>query len=134
MESKISFYTELKVWQEARNLTKIIYGLTKQFPKDELFALTGQMRRCSISISSNIAEGCGRNSTKDSVQFFYIGRGSIYELESQLYAAFDLEYIDKEQLNQTLHNIELTRKLLNGLIKYFQSIQLQSKITPKSTS
>jgi len=82
-------YTDLEVWQKCRALTSSIYSLTKPFPKEELFGLTNQMRRSAVSILSNIAEGCGRNHTKDSLQFFYIARGSLYELESQLYISFD---------------------------------------------
>jgi 23S rRNA-intervening sequence protein len=77
-------YTDLEVWNEARALTTFVYSETKTFPKDELFGLTNQMRRCAVSIPSNMAEGCGRNHTKDSLQFFHIARGSLYELETQL--------------------------------------------------
>ena len=75
-------YTELEVWQKCRKLASLIYELTAAFPKDELFGLTSQIRRSAVSVPSNIAEGCGRNSTKDSIQFFYIARGSLYELET----------------------------------------------------
>lgn len=80
------------------------------------------MRRCVVSVSSNIAEGCGRNYPKDSIQFFFISRGSIYELESQLYVAYDLEYINEDKLNELLKKIETSRKLLNGFIKYYQTL------------
>jgi four helix bundle protein len=87
-------YKDLNVWQEARKLSKDIYSLTSEFPKEEQFGLINQMRRCAISVPSNIAEGCGRNYPKDSIQFFHISRGSLYELETQLYLSFDLNYID----------------------------------------
>lgn len=73
-------YDDLNVWLEARRLSKDIYTVTSEFPSEEKFGLINQMRRCAISIPSNIAEGCGRNYPKDSIQFFFISRGSLYEL------------------------------------------------------
>lgn len=116
-------YNDLNVWLEARRLSKYIYSVTAEFPKEEQFGLINQMRRSAISIPSNIAEGCGRNYPKDSIQFFYIARGSIYELETQLYLSFDLKYIGEVKLNQLLILTETTRKLLSGFIKYYQQIK-----------
>jgi four helix bundle protein len=115
-------YKDLNVWQEARKLSKDIYSLTSEFPKEEQFGLINQMRRCAISVPSNIAEGCGRNYPKDSIQFFHISRGSLYELETQLYLNFDLNYIDQTKLNQVLLSTETTRKLLSGFIRYYQKL------------
>ena len=115
-------YKDLNVWQEARKLSKDIYSLTSEFPKEEQFGLINQMRRCAISVPSNIAEGCGRNYPKDSIQFFHISRRSLYELETQLYLSFDLNYIDQTKLNQVLLSTETTRKLLSGFIKYYQKL------------
>jgi four helix bundle protein len=115
-------YKDLNVWQEARKLSKNIYSLTSEFPKEEQFGLINQMRRCAISVPSNIAEGCGRNYPKDSIQFFHISRGSLYELETQLYLSFDLNYIDQTKLNQVLLSTETRRKLLSGFIKYYQKL------------
>jgi len=111
-------YTDLNVWVEARKLSKDIYSVSAEFPRNKQFGLINQMRRGAISIPSNIAEGCGRNYPKDSIQFFFIARGSIYELETQLYISFDLNYIDEVKLNQLLIITETTRKLLSGFIKY----------------
>ena len=83
-------YRELEVWKQTRVLVKNIYQLTKNFPKDEQFGLTNQQRRAAISIPSNIAEGCGRNSFKDSLHFFFVARGSLYEVETQVIISFDL--------------------------------------------
>ena len=69
-------YIKLEVWIETRKLANIIYDASKQFPKEELFGLTNQMRRCAVSVPSNIAEGCGRQTTKDTIRFLYISRGS----------------------------------------------------------
>ncbi|MGY3053183.1 four helix bundle protein [Pedobacter sp. UYEF25] len=122
MEKEKKNYTDLDVWKEARTLSKEIYLASSDFPKDERFGLTSQIRRAVVSIPSNIAEGCGRNHPKDSIQFFFIARGSIYEVETQLYLAFDLEYISDIDLEPLLIKLELTRKLLNGFIKYYQSL------------
>jgi four helix bundle protein len=115
-------YTELDVWKEARVLVKLMYNQFSKFPKDEIFGLQSQMKRAVISIPSNIAEGCGRNHHKDSLQFFFIARGSIYELETQLYLALDLYYIDDIIFSEVLLQIEMVRKLLHGFIKYFESL------------
>lgn len=122
MEKEKKVYIDLDVWKEARTLANDIYVITQSFPKEEMFGLISQMRRCAVSVPSNIAEGCGRNHPKDSIQFFFIARGSIYELETQLYISFDQKYIDEVILKSTLVKLETTRKLLNGFIKYYQQL------------
>ena len=117
----IKRYTELEVWKKSRELVSWVYSFTNNFPKEELYGLTNQMRRCSVSIPSNIAEGAGRNSAKDSIQFFFISKGSLYELETQLYLSFDLKYISEEILNETLLKIQECLKLLNGFINYYKN-------------
>lgn len=119
-------YTDLDVWNEARKLVTNVYAASKTFPKDELFGLTNQIRRCAVSIPSNIAEGCGRNHTKDSMQFFFIARGSLYELETQLYVSCDLSYIDNATKQSLLKQLEAVRKLLSGFIKYYNSLTTQA--------
>ena len=95
-------------------LCKKVYIVTKNFPKEELYGLTSQIRRCAISIPSNIAEGRGRNSDKEFIRFLQISLGSIYELQTQLELAFELNYIDNiEQLIDLSIEIE---KMLNTLI------------------
>lgn len=121
MKSHNKPYTELDVWKETRILVKEVYLITKNFPKEEQYGIINQIQRSAISIPSNVAEGCGRNSPKDSLQFFYIARGSLYELETQLILSFDLLYLSQEQLNQILHLIEKCKKLLNGFIRYYRS-------------
>ena len=122
MEKEKKAYTDLDVWKEARVLANEIYNATKLFPKDEMFGLISQMRRCAVSIASNIAEGCGRNHSKDSIQFFFISRGSLYELETQIYIASDQNYINDASLRALLAKVEITRKLLSGFIKYYQQL------------
>lgn len=114
-------YTDLDVWQKARLLTKMVYIQSKGFPKEELFGLTSQLRRAAISIPSNIAEGCGRQSDKEAIHFFFIARGSLYELETQVYLALDLAYLTEEEMIMINQQIEACKKLLNGFIRYFRS-------------
>lgn len=104
-----------------KKLTNIVYDLTKNYPKEEVFGLTNQMRRCSVSIPSNIAEGCGRSTSKDTMHFLFIARGSLYELETQLYLSSDQNYLDQEKLNLILNQIIICKKLLNGFINYYRN-------------
>ena len=114
-------FTDLDAWKEARILVKIVYTNLSLFPREELFGLQSQIKRSVISIPSNIAEGSGRNHKKDSLQFFYIARGSAYELEAQLYLSYDLNFLSKETLDELLNQLEKVRKLLSGLINYYKS-------------
>jgi four helix bundle protein len=95
-----------------------VYNLSLNFPKSELYGLTSQIRRCAISVPSNIAEGIGRNHNKDTIQFLYISRGSLYELETQIYLAEDLEYIKNNQTEELLNRLTTVKKLLQGYINY----------------
>ena len=111
-------FTNLDAWKEARVLVKMVYDCTLSYPKEELYGLQSQIKRSVISIPSNIAEGCGRNHHKDAIQFFYIARGSAFELETQLYLSCDLGFTDEETLNILLEKLTQVRMLLSGLIKY----------------
>ena len=115
-------YIELDVWVEGRRLVSQVYELTKSFPREEVYGLTSQLRRCAVSVPSNIAEGCGRQTPKETIHFLYISRGSLYELETQMFLAFDQQYIRKEGLQQILTQIETTKKLLNGFINYYKKL------------
>jgi four helix bundle protein len=114
-------FTNLEVWKEARILVKLVYSHVASFPREEMFGLQSQIKRSVISIPSNVAEGCGRNHTKDSLQFFYVARGSAYELEAQLYLSCDLGFINEDQLNNILKQLELVRKLLAGFINFYKA-------------
>jgi four helix bundle protein len=120
ISKKMKSYTELEVWIKARELVNAVYEITKKIPKEETFGITSQIRRSSISIPSNIAEGCGRSSTKETIHFLFIARGSLYELETQLYLANDQNYITKEELNTILEQVVTCKKLLNGFINYYK--------------
>lgn len=125
-------YTELEVWMESRILVNEVYLISKEFPKEEIYGLTNQMKRCAISIPSNIAEGCGRQHYKDSLRFFFIARGSLYELETQIYLAMDQSYISKEISKNLMFQIEKCRKLLSGFINYYKDQSTKNLNEPVS--
>ena len=108
------------------------YEAVSSFPREELFGLQSQIKRSVISIPSNIAEGCGRNHLKETIQFLFIARGSAYELEAQLYLSCDLNFVKQEQLDTLLQQLESVRKLLGGLINYLKA-QLNSQTPPPAT-
>ncbi len=113
-------FTSLNVWICSRELVKQLYLLTKDFPKEELYSLTSQMRRAVISIPSNIAEGVARNHDKETIQFLHISKGSLYELETQLYLSYDIGYLKEQQLSAILNKIEDCKKLISGFINYYR--------------
>ena len=116
--SNISSYKDLLIWQKGIELTEKVYLLVKSFPSEEIYSLTSQIKRCVISIPSNISEGYGRNSTKNYIQFLRISRGSLYELETQLIIANKLNYISDNELNNEIFKlIEEESKMLNSFIK-----------------
>ncbi|MBQ7686191.1 MAG: four helix bundle protein [Bacteroidaceae bacterium] len=112
---KSSDYRQLKVWQKAMDLTVEIYSLVNKFPREENYALSDQMRRSVVSIPSNIAEGQGRNSAKEFVNFLSIARGSLWELETQIEISERLHYIDSGQKNKVYEQTEEIGKMLNAL-------------------
>ena len=117
MGNKIKDFTDLVVWQEGHQLVLAIYKTTKNFPKEEVFSLISQMRRCVVSVTSNIAEGFSRKSYNDKIRFYFIARGSLTELENQLLISRDLSYIDAEEFDIINKKIVSVHKLLNGLIR-----------------
>jgi four helix bundle protein len=113
-------FKELEVWKESKRLVIMIYKTTENFPKHELFGLTNQIRRAAVSIPSNIAEGIGRKTDKDSAHFMFTASGSIFELETQLIISTELDYIPKEKYQELSTQIEYCRRLINGMINYFE--------------
>lgn len=114
--TKISSFKELTVWQKSYELTLLVYKTTETFPKKEDFSLTSQMRRCSLSIPSNISEGYRRNHRKEFVQFLYIAYGSASELETQLLLAHDIGYLKKDEYVKINNLLTETLKMLNVMI------------------
>jgi four helix bundle protein len=114
---KIQRFTDLIAWQKGHSVVIKIYKFTKLFPKEEIFVLVSQMRRCVISITSNIAEGFSRKNKKEKNQFYYIALGSTTELENQLIIAKDLGYISLGDFEKLMNDLDVVEKLLNGLLK-----------------
>ncbi|MGO9863444.1 MAG: four helix bundle protein [Terriglobales bacterium] len=114
-------YRNLIAWQKAKTLALNVYRCTRGFPKDEIYGLRSQMRRAAVSVPSNIAEGKGRYSQKEFVQFLYHARGSLLELETQLSIARDLEYIGLPVFESLESETEELGRILNGLINRFQA-------------
>jgi four helix bundle protein len=118
---KIKVFTDLITWQKAHSLVLSIYKITNSFPRTETYVLVDQMKRCSISITSNIAEGFSRKGKKEKIQFYYMALGSTTELQSQLMIGKDLNYLSQKSYNVLLEQIIEVHKLLNSLIKSSQS-------------
>ncbi len=109
-------FEDLKIWQKGMELVKIIYKITSNFPQNEIFALTSQVRRSAVSIPSNIAEGKGRSSTKEFINFLHIALGSLYELKTQIDIAKDLSYISDKDFTIIENKIIELDKMINSLI------------------
>ena len=113
---KISSYKELIVWQKAVDLVTEIYTATSKFPREEVFGLTSQLRRCAVSVPSNIAEGQGRATKGEFIQFLSHARGSLFELETQLCIAGKLGYLSPERAQGLALRAEEVARILNGLL------------------
>lgn len=113
-------YEDLKVWQKAMGFVEVVYRATSQFPEDERFGLTSQLRRAAVSIPSNIAEGAGRSSDKEFIRFLYIARGSVSEVKTQLLIATRLGFITDES-GELLNQLDEISRMLNGLRNNLES-------------
>ncbi|WP_313252524.1 four helix bundle protein [Empedobacter sp.] len=111
-------HKDLDVWKLSIEFVTEIYNLTKYFPKEEQFGLTNQIRRASVSIPSNIAEGAGRRSDKEFLQFLYISMGSIKEIDTQLLISLNLNYLTKSEYEILLTKLDQISKMISGLIKF----------------
>lgn len=116
MPEPIRDFTDLIAWKEGHKLVLETYSLTKKFPKEEVFGLTSQMRRAAVSVTSNIAEGYGRQGYKEKVQFFYLAQGSLVELKNQLLISRDIGYISVDEWGSIMEQADTAHKLLQGLI------------------
>lgn len=114
---KIINFRDLEIWKLGKEIVKEIYNITKQFPKAETFGLISQMRRATISIPSNIAEGFNRFHNKEYRQFLYMALGSCAELETQIEISGDLEYIDVINKGILLEKIDHESRMIRNLIK-----------------
>ena len=109
-------HRKLKVWQASMDFVIEIYNELQAFPAHEKFGITGQLQRAAVSIPSNIAEGAARRNTRELLQFLYIARGSLSELDTQLEISFRLEYLGKENYERIVLKLEAISKMLSGLI------------------
>lgn len=130
---KIRRFEEIRAWQEARELVKMIYQAirdSKNFYRD--FGLREQIQRASISVVSNIAEGFGRRSRKEFIQFLFVAKGSIVEVQSQLYIALDQSYITQEVFSMLYDKTEEVAKLLSGFITYLLKSSTSTQQTERT--
>ena len=119
-------YRDLIAWRKATDLALEIYRATQKFPRDEIYGLTSQMRRAAVSVASNIAEGKGRYSLKEFAQFLYKARGSLLELETQLFIAQELQYLEPLAFRRMEDKTKELGRILNGLT---HSVQERIKIS-----
>lgn len=114
-EAKIKNFTDLKAWQEAHKLAVSVYKITSGFPQSEQFGLTSQIRRASVSISSNIAEGFSRITKADKAHFYSMAKGSTTEVQNQLLLARDIKYLKNSDFQKVAEQSTIVSRLLTGL-------------------
>ena len=119
-------HKNLDVWKDSVNLAVSVYKLTEIFPTEEKYGLVSQMRRASVSISSNIAEGAARQSKKEYIQFLYIASGSASELDTQLDISEEIGLVKSEQLKTLRDSIESVSRMLQGLIRSLKKREVGS--------
>jgi len=127
-KNKIASFRDLYAWQEGHKEVLQVYHCTKHFPKEELFALTSQMRRAAVSVTSNIAEGFSRTSIKEKAMFYTIAKGSLTELHNQLIIARDVGYLEEIEFHSLEDQLIKTHKILNGLITKTRSLKSPGRL------
>jgi four helix bundle protein len=120
-------FKELRVWSKAHELTVAIYGLTRSFPRDEIYGLTSQVRRSAASIGANIAEGCGRRSDGEMARFLQIARGSASETEYHLLLAKDLGFLSEGDFRNTERRVVEVQRMLTALVQKVQPVRRTSQ-------
>lgn len=113
-------FRDIFIWQKSMSLVTKIYTYTNHFPKEEVFGLTSQIRRCSVSIPSNVAEGFGRESNKEYLRFLNISLGSLFELQTQLEIAKNVQYLDEVKFNEIYED---TREIERMLVSFINKIK-----------
>lgn len=116
-DGKIETFTDLNVWKEGHELVIMVYKITKLFPREETYSLVDQMRRAAASITANIAEGFGRQTYKEKVQFYYLSKGSLSELKNFILIAKDIGYLGQNQFKNLVDKSNTVGPLLQGLIR-----------------
>ena len=114
--AEVQDYRKLKVWEKAHALTLVVYKVSRGFPREETYGLTSQIRRCAVSVPSNIVEGCGRGSNPELMKFLHYALGSANELEYQLLLARDLEYVSAEAHTPLAASALEIKRMLAALI------------------
>ena len=122
MNKKIKTFTDLNVWREGHKLVVLVYKITKGFPKEEKFSLIDQMRRAAASVTANIAEGFGRHSYKEKLQFYYLSQGSLTELKNFILIAKDIDYLKSKEFVELVDQSNLTHQILQGFIQTTKKI------------
>ena len=115
-DKKIQTFTDLIVWKEGHKLVIQVYKVTKNFPTEESYGITSQIRRASVSVTSNIAEGFGRKSYKEKIQFYYVASASLSEVKNQLLISRDVGYLQVEEYNKLVEQADSAYRLLNRFI------------------
>ncbi|MCA9329003.1 four helix bundle protein [Candidatus Saccharibacteria bacterium] len=118
---KIDRFEDMPVWQESQELAVSIYKATNNFPENEKYGITSQVRRSSSSVSANIAEGFGRKSVKERINFYHIALGSLLETKNFLYLSARLELIEQQEIDELIHHIESIHAQINSILKYFKN-------------
>ena len=114
-------HKDLDVWKKSISLVDLIYDVTKNFPKDEIYGLTNQIRRSAVSVPSNIAEGSARQGNKEYIQFLFISLGSLSELDTQLIIARNQKYLSEKNFEIAIENLNEIGRMLTGLIKFVKN-------------
>ncbi len=127
---QVKSYQDLIVWQKAISLVTEIYGLTERFPAHELYGLTSQLRRAGVSIPSNIAEGHGRATKGEYIQFLGHARGSLCEVQTQVFIAHRLGYVPQERKENVIAMTDELGRILNGLIASVEGKKLKPLASP----
>ena len=122
-KSGIKSYKDLLVWQEGMQIAQACYQITKEFPKEEIYGMTSQIRRCAVSIPANVAEGYGREYPSQFIQFLRIAQGSLKELETHLLLAIRVEITTTQKIKPILNNCESLGRMLRSLIRSLQKKQ-----------
>jgi four helix bundle protein len=119
---KIRSFADLNSWKEGHELAVEIYKITEYFPAKEQFGLTSQLRRAAVSVTSNIAEGFSRETAKDKIRFYFMSKGSLTEIQSQLAIARDIGYLEINDFNNAALKTITVNKLISGMIKSLRNI------------
>lgn len=120
--NKIHSFKDLEAWKQGHLLVLSVYKITRQYPKDEQFGIINQMRRAAVSITSNIAEGFSRQTSKEKFQFYSIALGSLTELQNQLLISRDIGYLAESNFKKIDEQSLFVQKLIRGLLKYVRSV------------